>query len=530
VKSSLRYFYILILIGLQLLTLLAILASSRSKMEAILQDHASAVMDHLSDTIADNTLRYLAPAERAAQLTEALLKANSINLFDTKALETYFLNQLQANPEMTGIYVGQPNGDFLFVKRDQGGFLTKIIRAGPVRKVRYRHHSATFEFINETLEPSDAYNPRERPWYQEALKQRQQIWTDPYVFFTSKRPGITVARPVYTGQALIGIVGVDVELTGLAAFLEKVPLSSSGSAFLMNHDGVAIAFPGIEKTISQDAEKPTLPQVSEAANNAAQSLLEQFSNQQIKQLETREFKSFALNGATQYGILSPFKFGDAVWVTGIYAPAADFQGQIQTQYQQYRKQIIVIAILMGLLAIPFVFGVTRPMLRLYEQATRDELTQLPNRAEFLKQAKRLVTQAQRKGQNIAVAMVDLDGFKNVNDTYGHKAGDEVLSIIGRRLSAIVRSGDLVGRLGGDEFALVLLGVNDTEATQLVERIRTNISHEPVQSDDDVYTVGATAGVAMNRYGENLLESLAKADQALLDAKSTGKNCTLAFSS
>jgi diguanylate cyclase (GGDEF)-like protein len=528
-KSPLRYFYLIILIGLQLLTLLGILASSRSKTEVILRDHAQGVMNHLVDTIADNTLRYLSPAERAAQLTEALLKTNSLNLLDTQQLEVYFFSQLQANPELASIYVGQPKGDFFFVKRDETGFLTKKIHSSPQRTVEYRYHNQALELVKVTLQPDDLYDPRERPWYQKADQQAQQIWTDPYVFFTSRRPGITVARPVYSGQVLLGIVGVDVEITGLSAFLETVPISSRGSAFLMTHEGLAIAFPGLELKM-QDADKSTLPQVASVGNAAVKGLLEQFPAEQLAAMSQREFRDFTSEGESQYGILSPFKIGEAVWLTGIYAPAEDFQGQIQTQYRQYITQVSVIGILICLLAIPLLFGVTRPMLRLYEQATRDELTQLPNRAEFLKQAKKLVTQAQRKGQSIAVAMVDLDGFKNVNDTYGHKAGDEVLSIIGKRLSAIVRAGDLVGRLGGDEFALVLLGVNDSEATQLVERIRTNICHEPVLSDDEVYSVGATAGVAMNQFGENLLESLAKADQALLDAKSTGKNCTLAFSS
>ena len=64
---------------------------------------------------------------------------------------------------------------------------------------------------------------------------------------------------------------------------------------------------------------------------------------------------------------------------------------------------------------------------------------------------------------MAVAMMDLDGFKNINDTYGHQAGDEVLTIVGQRLLSVVRSQDLVGRLGGDEFAVMLFGVGEKEA-------------------------------------------------------------------
>jgi diguanylate cyclase (GGDEF)-like protein len=322
---------------------------------------------------------------------------------------------------------------------------------------------------------------------------------------------------------------VDIEISGLSKFLATIPISKQGAAFIMNRDGLAIALPGLEAMISQDAEQPTLPQISTINNDRIKGLIGPNSAEQRLTHQQKTFRQFDLDGETQYGVLSSFAVGDEFWVIGVYAPAVDFQGQIRAQFYRYRLQIVGIWALVGLLAIPLVFRITRPMMRIYEQATRDELTQLPNRVEFLRRAKKLVLQAQRKKQEIAVAMMDLDGFKGINDTYGHKAGDEVLTIVGQRLASVVRSADLVGRLGGDEFALILTGVGEKEAMQLVERIRKRISQEPIYSDDEVYVVGATAGVAMNQWGENVLETLAKADQALLDAKTIGKNCTLAFS-
>ncbi len=519
----------MILIALLGLALLGVLATSRHNTEVTLRKHAESAMSYSGEAIADNTLRYLSPAERAAELTEELLVHKTLSLNKPDALEMYFMNQLKANAELASVYIGQPSGDFFFVKREKEGFFTKVIRNGLERTVTYRQHNQDLELTKVSLHPEDSYDPTTRPWYQKAVEKNAPIWTDPYIFFTSKRPGITVARPVFVDTEFLGVVSVDVEISGLSAFLGTIPISDQGSAFIINREGLAIAFAGLEAMIPLDTQDPSLPHISVVGNDMTKGLLGQFSSEQISMFEQETFKEFELGEKVQYGILSSFKVADEVWLTGIYAPAEDFQGQIKAQYQKYRMQIIGIWILVCLLAIPLVFEATRPMLRIYEQATRDELTQLPNRTEFLRIAKKRILQAQARKDHIAVAMMDLDGFKNINDTYGHKAGDEVLAIVGQRLAAVVRSGDLVGRLGGDEFALVLVGVGEGEAIHLVERIRKGISQEPIYSEGDVYVIGATAGVAVNAWGETLLESLAKADQALLDAKDSGKNCTLAFS-
>jgi diguanylate cyclase (GGDEF)-like protein len=122
-------------------------------------------------------------------------------------------------------------------------------------------------------------------------------------------------------------------------------------------------------------------------------------------------------------------------------------------------------------------------------------------------------------------MLDLDGFKFVNDRYGHKAGDQVLEVIAKRLKSVLRHDDLVARYGGDEFAVILLDVDETEANYLVERLRHSIGVEPIATPDAVYHVGASAGVALMQWGERVTDTLDRADQALLEAKAVGKNRT-----
>lgn len=524
-KPSLRYFLLFVLLALQISTLVAILISSHDNTEVVLRDHAREIMGHLANTAADNSKRFLSPAERAALLTEQLLTKGLLEQSKETELETYFLDQLRTNPELAGIYLGQDDGSFFFVKRDGDGFLTKRIVTSEKREVTYTHRNAEAKFVRRESHPEDSYDPRERPWYQEALAERGQIWTEPYKFFTSKRPGITVAKPVYRADGqLLGVVGVDIELTGLSAFLDSVPISAHGSAFMINREGTAIAFPGIEGVLGKNSEQKELPHVTEVGA-AAERLLDQFPEQKLALLSRREFVEFTLSGESYYGILSPFTISDATWLVGVYAPSSDFVGAIKNQNQRHLWEVLGIGLLSCLLAIPLVFGFTRPIVTLYEQATKDALTQLPNRAEFLRRAETIALQAKRNHQHVAVAMLDLDGFKAVNDRYGHKAGDVVLEVVAKRMASSVRNCDLVARYGGDEFAFILTGVGEAEANHLVERVRESVGREPIHAGDEIYQVGASAGVAMMEWGERISEVIERADQALLEAKSMGKNRT-----
>jgi diguanylate cyclase (GGDEF)-like protein len=108
-------------------------------------------------------------------------------------------------------------------------------------------------------------------------------------------------------------------------------------------------------------------------------------------------------------------------------------------------------------------------------AQHDTLTELPNRVQFRSRAKAALARAQRTGQPMAIAIIDLDHFKDINDTLGHDSGDRLLTELGRRISANMRPGDTVARLGGDEFALILCDVSDAE--QILFRLRSVIAGE-----------------------------------------------------
>jgi diguanylate cyclase (GGDEF)-like protein/PAS domain S-box-containing protein len=160
--------------------------------------------------------------------------------------------------------------------------------------------------------------------------------------------------------------------------------------------------------------------------------------------------------------------------------------------------------------------------RLTHQAFHDNLTGLPNRALFLDRIGHALERAGRNNETIAVMFMDLDGFKSVNDSHGHAAGDQLLIAIGQRLRGWVRAGDTVARLGGDEFTILLEDIHTLEeATRIAERIITGLE-SPITVDGRNLRVRASLGIAFNRPPDLAPDELLRnADIALYRAKHAG---------
>jgi two-component system cell cycle response regulator len=164
-------------------------------------------------------------------------------------------------------------------------------------------------------------------------------------------------------------------------------------------------------------------------------------------------------------------------------------------------------------------------LRLHEQATRDSLTGQWNRAAILALLERELGRSRREGSPLAVALADLDHFKQINDTFGHLAGDRVLCQAARRMRSALRAYDALGRYGGEEFLAVLPGCCPAEAMTLAERLRKAVAEGPVELEGGRLGVTLSLGVAAaapGAVGAGLL--LRRADQALYRAKAAGRNC------
>jgi diguanylate cyclase (GGDEF)-like protein/PAS domain S-box-containing protein len=166
---------------------------------------------------------------------------------------------------------------------------------------------------------------------------------------------------------------------------------------------------------------------------------------------------------------------------------------------------------------------------IWRQANFDALTGLANRNLLRDRIEQALAQARRNGEKVGVIFLDLDGFKEINDTLGHDAGDELLIEASLRLKACVRGPDTVARMGGDEFTIIAPGLNEAEDLRAIGEKLVNVLRESFTLSGNRYKLSGSIGIAVfPDHGEDVQTLLKNADIAMYQSKQAGKDCFTFF--
>ncbi|PUA28631.1 MAG: GGDEF domain-containing protein [Cellvibrio sp. 79] len=158
-----------------------------------------------------------------------------------------------------------------------------------------------------------------------------------------------------------------------------------------------------------------------------------------------------------------------------------------------------------------------------KKAMQDALTELPNREAYNERAHTEVQRWQRYGRPLSVAVFDIDHFKRINDSFGHQAGDRVIKVIGRSIAKRLREVDFFCRYGGEEFVALMPETDSKTALDVLEKVRDAIANAAFNYKDQPLTITVSIGVTEFKTSDTLESAFERADQALYDAKSTGRN-------
>ena len=549
-STRIRILVFAALVALQAVTVVAIVATDQLANRDVLISQMDRMLAEVADASAARTEQFLAPAGDTVAVTATLLGDGVLSVERPEELATTLRAQLRATPQITSIAVGTPDGTLVQAREDPeipGGTRTRIIRDdGTTRQVEIVVFEPGGAELARFPDNGDPYDPRLRPWFTLGASSTTTQWTDPYRFSVGNEAGITATRAVQgdTGE-LAAVVGVDIRLSALDELMSRLEVGQEGAAFVLDTEGRAIASvmpPGQTREAEVAEADPT--DEADPTGEAELSHDALTPDDPLLGTLTASFGSEDAPGAGS-SLTTSFTYGDEPWraralplaerddwYVAVAAPEDDFVGAVRDAQREQALLAVAIGLGVVLAAVPLVLVGVRAVSRLHERATLDPLTRLANRRAFDEHLAELADEARRQGRPLCAALVDLDLFKDVNDTHGHATGDAVLRHVAERLRHNVRDDDLVARIGGDELAVLLPDTGLADAAAVLERVRMAVADTPVNGPRGPVPITVTVGIggplgvgpadgqARTATGAQLIEA---ADRALYRAKAAGRN-------
>ena len=365
--KSLGALLALCLAGLQFLAVLAVVSSSYVTSEQALLRHARELLRDVGINTIEHSKGFLSPAEGAAVLAARLAQNRVVASDDPVLLERLLFQQLQIAPQFAGVYYGGEDGNFVMVMRDPKGpapFRSKIItNAGPHRQVKFIWRDNDFHIVRSEWHPEDPYDPRSRPWYKRARAQLGTIWTDPYIFFSSQQPGITLAAPVLKeGGGLRGVVGVDIEISMISNFLARLNIGAHGRAMILHRNGDVIAHPNpsLIKDLNADGTLHFV-NIRDFDDPVARSAFAPLLRGGEMQVSGETASGFTFGGESYVSTVMPMQSETLPWTIAVYAPESDFTRVIEQNRATNIWIAAAVAAVSGLAGLALAHYIHRPV-------------------------------------------------------------------------------------------------------------------------------------------------------------------------
>lgn len=365
-KLSLGAILAIWLSGLQFIAIISVVSFNYISSERVLIEHATTLISELGRSSTEHSKGFLEPVLQATELAKRLIESELVTSTEPAELEKLLFQQMQIVPQFSGMYYGDEQGNFVYVMRSEehAEFRTKIVsRDADKISTQLIWRDENYKVIKFNIDNVDKFDPRDRPWYIDAKNQRNFVWTDPYIFFSSQRPGITAATPVIiANDQLTGVIGVDIEIGEISQFLSNLKIGQTGVAMALSSNRDVIAHPKSDliKVVNDAGSLEFVninkieDMVARAAFGNLPNLNEIISGQEIK-------SEFEYNQSEYASIIIPGYNYELPWSIAIYAPLSDFIGGIEENRTRNIWIAIFIALATGIIGLKIADRINRPV-------------------------------------------------------------------------------------------------------------------------------------------------------------------------
>ena len=307
----------------------------------------------LDRRIATQVHDYLVPASEMVGLAANIVEDPAFGIEKSSEIEALAIQILRTYPQLTAFSIAGTKGDFIMPKKmPDGSIHTKSIEISEAgRRVTWTRRDPQGKIIKVEESPDDTYDPRVRPWYMGAVKDKGLHWTDIYIFFTDQSPGVTASMPVFDqDKKLLGVLGVDIKLAEVSAFLAGLTIGRHGQALIIDKQGRLVAYPEINRMLKEVEGKLQPVMLDELDDPVLDRAYNRF------QIEGHGSRDLMVDKRRYLNTVSSLKSTvGRDWSIMIIVPEDDFVGFVKENYRTILMMTSVIVILASLLAGLLVF-------------------------------------------------------------------------------------------------------------------------------------------------------------------------------
>lgn len=367
--------------------------------------------------------------------------------------------------------------------------------------------------------PPEGYDPRSRPWYIAALKSGRTIMCDVYNDLETNTPAVAVASPVYSRNgSLRGVLSADLLIHTLDEKLRHVKVKGMGHAMLIDRNGMALVYPDRD---TAGRNLLGIPGISSVIGTM------------LKDKRGRvEYTSL------HHNIIIFTRIPASGWILGMILTEEEIYSNLKTLtlkfFMIFAVSLVVVILTSKYFAVKLTFfmqlleqTVDEQTAALKEKIAQveylsltDHLTGISNRRKTEEILSNEIERSSRTGSQLSVIMIDIDNFKTVNDTHGHKAGDFLLKEFASTITRSIRSIDSAGRIGGEEFLIICPETGIHGAVMLAEKLRAAVESIKIES---IPPITASFGCARYNAGDSMDKLISRSDTAMYRAKELGRN-------